>query len=334
MSGVRGATFVAAVWMALCLTACGRSAVVAETAEPAGEQGADEDAELFDFDPDRPGPQPGNNGPANNGPANNGPANNGDPPPLCEPGESRCDGDIQVVCTTGGRLQETFCQNDGAFCEVGRGSARCREWVCDPGSSRCLDARTVGVCNERGSEFAFVSPCDNGCDPQAAECREAPAGQCEDEDAIAVLEPGATQVDLCATEDRQFNVQSGDCGADGRRFAGRDATFRLVLDAPSLVNLDLRDADEQVAIDTVLYVQSTCGAVDSQIACHDDLECEQSDIEQGCDGGRQVRHSRLELRLDAGEYFVVADQYTYDRRGSSFACGDVTLTLGVRELDD
>jgi hypothetical protein len=312
----------------LALAGCGRDEVVAEAMDTANQgPGADQD-DVFDFDPDRRTPPPANNGPANNGPANNG------QPTDCTPGDSKCDGDIAVVCTTGGVLVETFCQEQGGFCEEGRRGAACRDWACEPGAVQCLGPDTTGVCDERGSGFAFVSPCERGCEPRTGDCREAPASECEDEDSLPVLRVGATRLNLCDATNSQTNVQSEDCSANGRQFPGNDATFRLQLDARSQVTIDLRDADEQAPIDTVLYLQAACGAADSQIACHDDLDCDESDIEQGCEGGRQVRHSRLQLALDPGEYYVVADHYAYDRRGASFVCGNVSLTLSVRELDD
>lgn len=322
----------AAALLAL-LSGCGRDEVaLAEADGPESERPADDD-DLFSFDPDRvdDGPR-GNNG--GNNPTDPEPGNNGvEPTPDCEPGTTRCDGDIAVVCATGGVERTTFCQEQGAFCGESRRGAGCIPWVCDPGAQECVNERASGVCSPRGDEYAVVERCERGCDQSTGQCRLPPESRCDDPDAFPEVGPGVTTVDLCAGENTNYNVRGDGCGADGEQFEGRDATFRLRIEQPSRVQIDLRDADDEAAIDTVLYVQSECGQPESQLACHDDLECSESDVEVGCEGGSQVRHSRLTLRLDAGEYYVVADQYSYGRRGTNFTCGTVTVSVEVTPLD-
>jgi hypothetical protein len=313
------------------LVGCGRSTVEVDRADGPTDSSSDGDAGL---DPGRDGAVPGDNNGSTTDPDPD-PGPGPDPAPdHCSPEDARCDGDIAVRCIDGA-LEEFFCQEEAAYCaESSGGDAVCVPWECEPGVSACLDGQTSGICSPRGDRYQVIEPCEHGCDPDSGDCREEPESRCDFLDEVPVLLVGVTRFNLCGGGDDQENVQAEGCQADGDDFSGEDMTFGLVIDRRSRVRLDLRDDDGESAIDTVLYVQGVCGVPDSQIACHDDLECEESNIDFDCSDGRQVRHSRIELILDPGVYYVVADEYSYSRRGRTFRCGQVSLTYELSALQD
>lgn len=237
----------------------------------------------------------------------------------CESGVSRCEGEVLWSCLAG-VPESTDCAATGAFCDTSTASPSCLRWVCTPSTTSCSpDATAVLTCDARGTD-ATASPCPAGCDPGAATCRAVP--DC----------PGATDIgagtrtfNLCDETADERPIAGGDCnGANGR-----DAVFRLVLGARRDVVLDLADDDDWVPIDTVLYVRTACGDAMSQIACSDDILCGVAMVSDGCyrDSDIQVRESRLQITLDPGTYFIVAD---YIDRWSGFThydCGDVRLQV-------
>ena len=148
-------------------------------------------------------------------------------------------------------------------------------------------------------------------------------GECALED-VPLLEPGTLRFDLCLGAEQFGNLHDlPDCPSTGDDFPGRDRIFRIELDRARRVRLQLKDDDDEVGIDTVLYVRTACEDETSQILCHDDVLCRDSDIEFGCDDPNlpQVRHSFIEAELEAGTYYVIADQYSYN----NFTCGLVEL---------
>ena len=101
--------------------------------------------------------------------------------------------------------------------------------------------------------------------------------------------------------------------------------FTFELDARSRVSVDFRDDDDGSAIDTRVYLRSTCTDDASQIICSDDVDCDAADPDIGgsCIDGVQYRQSVFDVTLDAGTYWLVADSY----ENGSFDCGTVTLTV-------
>ncbi len=153
----------------------------------------------------------------------------------------------------------------------------------------------------------------------------APAPDCPRDD-VHALEPGTLNFNLCAEGDDFDNAAAPpSCGVPGSQIGGNDRIFQLDLDRPARVLIDLKDADERVAIDTVVYVRQACDDEGSQLLCSDDIPCAESDIDAGCEdpNGTQVRQSRLVADLDAGSWFIIADQYSYN----NFACGAVELIV-------
>lgn len=233
----------------------------------------------------------------------------------CVEATTRCEGNLQVTCV-GGRERRTDCAASGLTCRDGA----CAGAVCRPGSVMCSGDRSgIVTCTPDGASVRF-SPCPMGCDPTTNAC--ATPGACG---GLPSIELGDTRrIDLCAAEGMTSYVRTDGCGAMSDADSN-DVTFALNVEEPTTVELDLRDVDPSVGIDTILYVRRACDAADSQLACSDDIACSDSDITTGCSGGVQVRQSRITTRLEPGTYYVVADALRY----SEFGCGEVELRVGT-----
>ncbi|MCB9508472.1 MAG: hypothetical protein H6698_05910 [Myxococcales bacterium] len=245
---------------------------------------------------------------------------------VCPPGASWCEGDILYVCSAdGGEAAPTRCARREEVCVVDDAGARCAPpdgLVCTPGETRCESTLAVSTCLDDGSEFGPPTRCELGCDPATQMCAAEPPAGCSRR--IPTIHPGETvELDLCDYEDSTAPIDQADCGDAGTR-SGGDATYALVITSDTRVTIDLRDDDDSVAIDTVLYVRRACEDDASQLACSDDIPCDESDVTIGsCSGGVQVRQSRVTLSLAAGTYYVVADHLEY----GSFSCGSVRLQI-------
>lgn len=236
-------------------------------------------------------------------------------PPTCTEGAARCEGSVRIACASG-REVPTDCAAMGLACEGGV----CRGRVCTPGTVTCSgDGSGIVTCTPDGSSVRY-SPCPAGCDPATNACTTSDA--CAGLPSIALGD--TTRIDLCAADGMTSYVRAEGCGAMSDADAN-DATFVLTIREPTAVELDLRDVDPTVGIDTILYVRRACDAADSQLACSDDIPCTESDITSGCSGGVQVRQSRITTRLEPGTYYVVADALRY----SEFDCGEVELRVGT-----
>ncbi len=258
---------------------------------------------------------------------------------VCVPGSVTCDetGLVLLTCSDDGQdVGRIRCVARDAYCGEDRaGNAACIERACEPGALSCSpDGSSVVACNEIGSGFSdVVEECDNGCADDGVSCAggtvDPPDPTTCDLADFTLLTPGDVEFSLCDESNSASNAQSDACRFN---YEGNDRTFALVLTEPTDVVLDLRDNDGGAAIDTVLYIRGNCDDAASQIACDDDVSCDSSDIDTGgCVDGSQPRQSRLELSLDAGTYYVVADQYSYTSRrtGTRFGCGDVLLRYSV-----
>jgi hypothetical protein len=110
--------------------------------------------------------------------------------------------------------------------------------------------------------------------------------------------------------------------------SGRERIFALTVDEPGTWFFDARDDDNGAAIDTVLYVLSSCDGSGRQLACTDDVPCGESDIRTGCTrDGFQPRQSRLRIDLEPGTWYVVVEslEYRSQQSGTSFTCGNILL---------
>ncbi len=228
---------------------------------------------------------------------------------------SRCEGEVAVVCIAGIE-RRTNCASEGLICEA----AVCRPMRCVPGTSFCsADGTGLVTCNDDGSGMTFSS-CPTGCDPGATTCRG--GGSCAGLPTIALGD--TRRIDLCASGGSNSYARSETCNAMSESDS-RDATFLLTIREATAVEVDLRDVDPTVGIDTIVYLRRTCTDAASQIACSDDIPCSESDLMTGCSGGLQVRQSRFTTRLEPGTYAIVADAFRY----SGFDCGQVELRVGT-----
>jgi hypothetical protein len=259
---------------------------------------------------------------------------------VCEPGSVSCDdsGLVLLTCSDDGfDVGRIRCASRDAFCGEDRaGNASCIEARCEPGERICSSDRSAVVaCDDRGAGYSeVVEECAEGCADDGVSCA---AGTVDPTDppacdlaAFTLLTPGEQEFSLCDESNDTNNAESDQCQYS---YDGNDRTFALVLTERTDVLLDLRDEDGEAAIDTVLYIRTDCNAAGSQVACDDDVPCDESDITTGgCVSGSQPRQSRIQTTLDAGTYYVVADQYSYTSRrtGTRFGCGNVLLRY---ELD-
>ncbi len=239
--------------------------------------------------------------------------------PTCAPGQ-HCEGDTLVSCA-GGVETRTDCQSMSAFCA----SNQCQGWVCMPGQQHCTgDFRGVVVCSDRG-DMQTTMPCDPGCNPTTNACVMSPAA-CA---ALPRINLGDTRnFDLCHQSDNNTFTRTDVCSATSRANLG-DQTFRLTLTERTTVQIELRDNDPTVAIDTIVYVRRVCDDSTTQIACDDDIPCDMATIPPGPTGCRsyEVRQSILQTTLDAGTYYIVADAFMYSTMTTSYNCGQVQLTV-------
>lgn len=196
--------------------------------------------------------------------------------------------------------------------------------TCIPGRSWCAENAVV-TCNPDGTGSSRVLCEDDLCLSDIDGARCVPPEDFPTECPIPGarhIGPGSFTLDLCSSGDDALPIDQNDCATDGTR-SGGDAVLTFTLTETRDVSIDLRDDDDRAAVDTIVYVRRACDDAESQIACSDDVACEDSDVTTGCDAGIQVRQSKLELRLEPGDYTVVADFLEY--RG--FGCGQVLLQL-------
>jgi len=251
-----------------------------------------------------------------------------DTAPGCEDSDPRCEGEILVRCSDG-MVVTTDCAARGDYCDVDE----CRDQECDPGTSRCVgDGARVAICDDRGASETRMD-CPSGCDPDSGTCRPMPM-MCP---GIPPLAAGASvMVNTCGMGDDETHTPTGDgggCPTGMARANGDDIVYAITITSPQTITIDLRDDEEGVAIDTIVYLRRVCDEGSSQIACSDDLPCAATDF--GCSGsgsGVEVRQSRITLTLEPGTYYVVVDTFNYETRTTRFACGDVLLRYTVSAL--
>lgn len=237
--------------------------------------------------------------------------------PRCEAGVLiLCDAGVErrFDCAAGGEV----CNSDTISCDPATG--------CVPGSRRCLSARESAVCNADGlSETPIM--CPFSCSDATGACvTDPPPPACS---GLPTVGGGDThRVDLCSQGDDDTHMMSEGCPAGSRADSG-DTIFELTVDRRRRVVIDLRD-DDDVAIDTIVYVRTSCEAGSAQVACSDDIPCSESDITSGCfggGGGTQVRQSIIDQTFEPGTYYIVVDAFEYSTDGTRFECGRVRLNV-------
>jgi hypothetical protein len=111
-----------------------------------------------------------------------------------------------------------------------------REIVCLPETERCVLGREIQTCNELGTAWEESEFCPYGCTTGATACGLAPHNLCG---AAVSLPVGVTISDnIKYFED---NNRTGTCASTGTTSSGfgRDAVYRLTLNEPGIVNVNL-----------------------------------------------------------------------------------------------
>lgn len=250
-------------------------------------------------------------------------------PPVCEPASTSCSGNVLLTCAPdGSALGRTRCTSTGQICATDAdGRAACIDAVCTAGAAYCVDAVTRGVCDANGAGPATTEVCAAGCNATTGACNPLPGAGCTVEPSNPIAVGDVLEFDLCGAGDDVASVGGPDDCTGGYTTDDEDAIFELTLEAPATLLFDLQDADGSVAIDTLLYLRGTCDLADSQLICADDIACDASDITTGCTGGVQPRQSQFQATLDAGTYYLVAEQFSRNSGATSFGCGLVQLSV-------
>ena len=253
-------------------------------------------------------------------------------PPFCEPSSTSCLGNVLLTCAAdGSAVGRTRCSSTAQICVADAdGRAACIDPVCTPAAAYCVDAVTRGICDAAGAGPATTEVCPAGCNARTGACNPLPGAGCTVEDSTPIVVGELLEFDLCgAGDDVQSVGGTNDCSSSYTT-DDEDAIFELTLDAPATLRFDLQDADSSAAVDTLLYLRATCDLAESELICADDILCADSDITTGCTGEVQPRQSQFEATLDAGTYYIVAEQFTRTGGGTSYRCG--TVQLSVTEL--
>jgi hypothetical protein len=248
---------------------------------------------------------------------------------VCAPSSTSCSSNVLLTCAPdGSALGRTRCSSTAQVCATDAdGRSACIDPVCTPGLGYCVDAVTRGICDANGAGPATSEVCPAGCNATTGACNALPGAGCTVEASNPIVVGDVLQFDLCGAGDDVASVGGPDDCTGGYTTDDEDAIFELTLDAPATLLFDLQDADSTVAVDTLLYLRGTCDLADSQLICADDIACANSDITTGCSGGFQPRQSQFQASLEAGTYYLIAEQFTRTSGGTSFSCGLVQLSV-------
>ena len=153
-------------------------------------------------------------------------------------------------------------------------------------------------------------------------------------DSPRVLEVGdELEIDLCGHESNHRNVE-GPVECNEHEVFGSEAVAQFTLTRREPVRIEMYDSDPNRVIDTLLYLRSNCTEAATQLICADDQPCDETNEDLGpCVNGRQPRHSLIEVELDAGTYFVIADSWNYSNGASEYTCGRVHLELKAGTIE-
>ncbi|TXD36373.1 hypothetical protein FRC96_09850 [Lujinxingia vulgaris] len=169
-------------------------------------------------------------------------------------------------------------------------------WVespqCQAGETACVDAQTLGVCNDERSGFVDYA-CEGGCVEGA--CTSPRGDICDDR--ITLSSSGTTTGDL-ATLTNTLNLAYPSC--TGFDTPGPEALFELTLQAGEGVDAVARNIEGAQA-DLALYVLDQCGDAESCLAGQDAF------------GG--VDETLSFTAPESGTYILVVDSYDAETAG-------------------
>jgi MYXO-CTERM domain-containing protein len=213
---------------------------------------------------------------------------------ACE-SDSQCRDDWTCAAHEGNpdqRFCAAGCQSD-ADC---RSDHQCAQGTCLPRLETVCYQGSPWTQDSCGRPIAQLEACqdaqfcfDGGC------VERGPGDTCADP---LVLEPLAQQTLNLSFAGRYDADSRGSCAG-----GGAEVVYELTVDRPRMLRATATGTDP------VLYLRSTCGDADSEVACNDD------NTPPGGTG------SRLELEIEPGTYYLFADTF----RGS----GEIELEVEV-----
>lgn len=262
----------------------------------------------------------------------------GDACGTCDEGQFVCSGDT-LVCEgdpgDGGLNDCGGCTPLPGFGALCGGSSCDGRQVCD-GANRLVCECAPEPCGNGVWDFDIGEECDDGNLTDGDGCDDGCRTEGEPDDDTSCSDPflmprnGQVTFDSCDLDD-DTRPADGDpsCSTAGD---AADAIMEFTLPVRSRVSIVARDNDNTVAVDTRVYVRSTCNNRDSQLGCGDDVLCEDAAVHTtGCvnSGSTRVqpRESFLSLDLDAGTYTLVFDTQTGRLGSTNFGCGEVLVYM-------
>ncbi len=212
-----------------------------------------------------------------------------------------CDGERAVRCVDGAPVVED-CAAASGFCEGGA----CVDWVCTPGAVTCDDDTPVETrCDGRGAALV-ESPCTRGC-VEGVGCQ--PASECPLEVRDTIVREGTVTLDTCG----QGNDQTFLRGCTRVDISGPDVLYRLEVPARADYRIDLNAPTS--GDDPVLYLRTACDDASTEVVCDDDRPGSWS--------------SRVDVTLEPGDYFIVADTFADTDEGPEDRCGPMELVVQI-----
>jgi hypothetical protein len=164
------------------------------------------------------------------------------------------------------------------------------------------------------------SPCDNGCAGGA--CIPDP-GACDDPPRLFPNTPQT--IVTCDLGDSFTYNRDANCTAG---HPGQDYTYRIEIGAAGTYTFDVVDRDAVAAVDTAVYVRTSCEDVRTQLGCSDNIPCLESEFSPRCTTPEtEYRQSRLTLTLEPGTYYVTVDTQEWRDADRSYECGRVELVM-------
>ncbi len=145
-------------------------------------------------------------------------------PVACNPGDTECDGNIQLLCSEDGAqwLELGPCPV-GTWCLNGQ----CEPWICEPGAVQCV-GNGVATCADNGA--GWLEPescpantiCQQGVCVPAGDCGDIPEAGCCDGNSAVLCAGTFVVVEPCGTAGCGWIVGSGyGCGGVGSDPSGQ-----------------------------------------------------------------------------------------------------------------
>lgn len=223
-----------------------------------------------------------------------------DVPPDCTDLDVHCEGDVLVTCVEGSFGRDD-CAARNAYCDA----QTCMPQVCMPSSVTC-SGDVESRCDARGASSA-TSPCVRGC-TDGMGCNPVPT--CAS--GLGGTLSGEGTISLATCEEGDDSQPPAACTTS--MLSGSDVVVRIEIAVGDTYRIEARAVGGN---DPVLYLRTACDDPSTTLTCDDDA-------------GPATRSSRIELRLEPGEYFAVVDSFRDGADGDGGRCGDVDLVVDRR----